>query len=266
MEMTTLRLNEEDRERTLQLFTRDAARPVQRPPRPDARPVVAVVLAAGSGTRLGAARPKQLLEAGGRTLLEHAVAAFQHSPLVDEICLVVSPAVRPAAEALARDGGYGKLRTILCGGAERADSTRAAVGVYAGKDVFMLVHDAARPVVRPGLIARVCEALAGGADGVCPVLPVADTILALDSAGRPVAQPDRSQLARVQTPQGFRSGVLEEAFRRAGQDAGFRATDDFGVVMRYLPEARLSTVEGEESCFKVTYADDLARLESMLST
>ena len=264
---TTLKLREkEDRERTADFFDCDVRRARQRPPQ-TARPyTIAALLAAGSGTRLGADRPKQLLAAGGRTLLEHAVAAFERSEWVDEICLVVSEAVRPEAEGLLRTGRYKKLARLVAGGATRADSTRAALDACAGRDAALLVHDAARPMVPEALIARVAAAVAEGAEGVCPVLPVADTLLELGSGGEPLGQPDRARLFRVQTPQGFRLAALEEAFRLAARDENFQATDDFGVMLRYRPASRLATVEGEENCFKVTYVADLARLTALLST
>lgn len=265
MDIITLRNDEEERRRDIE-FTAAAALTTQQYPPRRTRRTVAAILAGGSGSRLGADRPKQLLEAGGKSLLEHAVEAFQRSARIDEICLVAGRATLGAARALKASGRYPKIGPVVEGGAERSDSSRAALEAYAGQDLHILIHDAARPLVGAALIGRVADALEAGADGVCPVLEATDTLLETDAGGRPLLQPDRRRLRRVQTPQGFRLAAIAEAYRLAAADPAFRATDDFGVALRYLPQARLTTVEGEEHCFKVTYPDDLGRLDALVGT
>src|ERR1700761_1454504 len=197
---------------------------------------VAVVLAGGSGLRLGGAVPKQLQLLAGRTLIEHSVAAFDAAPGVDEIIVVLPAAFLPAGEELL-GGQYRKLSRIIPGGVDRPGSTRCAIELLstAGSDPNVLFHDAARPLVDQRIIAdcvaglRDCEAL-----GV--VVPTADTIAEL-ADGSMISIPPRESLGRCQTPQGFRLSVIRRAHELAEADpAGYAATDDCGIVLRFLPE------------------------------
>lgn len=225
---------------------------------------VAILLAGGVGKRFGAELPKQLLTVAGQTVLEHSIDAFQQCPEIDEIAIVVHPScLVPTQEILDRKP-RSKVKKILLGGAERYDSTLAALEAYTG-EVNLLFHDAVRPAVTPRIIADVCQALAT-AEAVNVVVPMVDTMIEISPEGRTIAVPDRSRLRRVQTPQGFRRATLAEAYRRARLDPDFRGTDDCGVVFRYLPEVTIALVKGDERNLKLTYSDDLARLEQLLST
>src|SRR6266702_2806723 len=200
---------------------------------------VAVVLAGGSGVRLGGGTPKQLQLLAGRTLLEHCVAAFDAAPGVDEV-VVVMPAnlVGQAIDLLSRGG----------------------------QDCNVLFHDAARPLVDQRIIA---DCVAGLADcqALGVVVPTADTIAQLDD-GVMTSIPPRESLGRCQTPQGFRLSVIRRAYRLAAADpdaAAFRATDDCGIVLRYLPGVRVRVVAGSERNLKITYPGDLRIAEAALS-
>ena len=138
--------------------------------------MVAVVLGGGTGQRLGAGQPKQLLTLGGRTLVEHCVAAFSAAPGVDDILVVMASGyVDQVKELLA---GYGKVSAVIPGGAERSDSVRRALDAVAAssEDCGVLLHDAARPLVDQRIIASCVAALADH-EAVGTAVPTADTIV-----------------------------------------------------------------------------------------
>lgn len=226
---------------------------------------VAVLLAGGTGTRIGSEVPKQLLEVGGATLLEHALRAFHAHPEVDVITLVMAADHLDAARAIVEQGGYAdKVAAVVAGGPTRSDSTVAALATLPAEPCLVLVHDVARPLVTARIISACFESLAS-----YPVVNVAietaDTIVVVDAQGRVRDTLDRSVLRRVQTPQGFRSEVLREAYTLAAQDPHFTATDDCGVVMRYLPDQPVVVVPGDERNLKVTTQVDLQIVAALLA-
>jgi 2-C-methyl-D-erythritol 4-phosphate cytidylyltransferase len=234
---------------------------------------VAVVLAGGSGVRLGGNTPKQLQMLAGRTLLEHCVAAFDAAPGVDEV-LVVMPAdlIETARRQLA-GAGYRKLSHVIAGGADRPGSTRRAIehlsgerGERASADCNVLFHDAARPLVDQRIIAD-CVAALAKAQALGVVVPTADTIVEV-TAGVMTSIPPRESLARCQTPQGFRLSVIRRAHELAAADtdaAAFTPTDDCGIVLRYLPDVPVVVVRGSERNLKITYPGDLRIAELLLA-
>lgn len=230
---------------------------------------VAVLLAGGTGTRIGTVvsggTPKQLLEVGGRTLLEHALRTFHAHPDVDAITLVMAAGHLDAARALVERGGYAdKVIAVVPGGQTRSDSTVAALATLPDKPCLVLVHDAARPLISARIISDCFEALASYAV-VNVAIETADTIVAVGTDGRVRDTLDRSLLRRVQTPQGFHSEVLREAYALAARDPHFTATDDCGVVMRYLPDQPVVVVPGDERNLKVTTPVDLEIVAALLA-
>ena len=251
------------------------AETVSKPPDAGSRPVAApydrqvtslrrntaVVLAGGVGTRIGHELPKQLLEIGGRTILEHALAAFHEHPGVDEVLVVMAAGHVPAAERIAR--GYPKVAGVLAGGRTRSGSTVRALEALPDDDRKVLLHDAARPLVTRRIISD-CVAALDGYAAVDVAIPTADTIIEVDEDGTVAAVPRRATLRRVQTPQGFRLPVLRKAYARAAADPLFEATDDCGVVHRYLPEVPILVVAGDERNLKVTGPVDVDVAERLL--
>jgi 2-C-methyl-D-erythritol 4-phosphate cytidylyltransferase len=226
---------------------------------------VAVVLAGGSGRRFGGSMPKHLQLLAGRTLVEHCVAAFDAAPCVDEVLVVIGPEF--VAQATADLSGYAKLTGVITGGAARTDSTRAAIVHLAAqaRERNVLFHDAARPLVDQQIIADSAAALERW-QAIGVVVPSSDTIVevAAGTLGRVLP---RDSLARCQTPQGFRLSVIRRAYELADADPAFAAlsaTDDCGVVRRYLPEVPIGSVPGHERNIKVTYPGDLEIAEILL--
>ncbi|MFC3795854.1 2-C-methyl-D-erythritol 4-phosphate cytidylyltransferase [Corynebacterium tuscaniense] len=217
------------------------------------RRVVALVAAAGRGTRLGAEIPKAYVPLRVRTLLERSVTAMETSAVVDHIGVLVSPDMEP----LARERLCGHDVQFIHGAGERVDSVWAGLQALPFDDAVVLVHDAARALTPPGMIARVARGVLAGAPAVVPVLPVADTIKLVDAAGDVLSTPDRSQLRAVQTPQGFDLATLREANEAyfAADAMDFTPTDD-ASLMEWFGVA-VSTVQGDPMAFKITTPIDL---------
>src|SRR5512146_2037741 len=226
--------------------------------------MVAVVLGGGTGQRLGAGMPKQLLTLGGQTLIERCVAAFDAAPGVDEVLVVMARGYTGQVRELV--AGFGKVTAVIEGGSTRPESTRAALAAIAeadGDDCGVLLHDAARPLVDQKIIAACVAALevhdaAGGA------VPASDTMV-LTENGVMHSVPPRERLFRCQTPQCFRLSVIARAHELAAADPDFTPTDDCGVVLRYLPGTPVHIVPGSERNMKITYPQDLAVAEALLS-
>jgi 2-C-methyl-D-erythritol 4-phosphate cytidylyltransferase len=231
--------------------------------------MVAVVLGGGTGQRIGAALPKQLLKLAGRTLLEHCVAAFEQAPGVDEILVVMASGYVEQVRAMLADGGYRKVTGVIAGGAGRPDSTRAALTAIASgasgdpAGCGVLLHDAARPLVDQRVIAD-CVAALGVHEAAGVAVPASDTIVITDN-GVMHSMPRRETLWRCQTPQCFRLPVIARAHELAAADPDFTPTDDCGVVLRYLPDVDVHVVPGSERNLKITYPQDLAVAEALLA-
>ena len=223
---------------------------------------VAVLLAGGTGTRIGAGVPKQLIPLAGRPMLEHSLATFAEHPGIDEIVVMMEPDSIDAARSLA--SAYPKVSRVLPGGATRSESTVLALDVLADPDSLVLFHDAARPLVTGRMISDCLTALETSS-AVGTVLPSADTIWTVDGDGALAGIPPRAGLRRVQTPQGFRVGTLRAAYDLALADPDFEATDDCAVVFRYTPEVPIALVAGDDSNLKVTEPIDLVIAERLLA-
>jgi 2-C-methyl-D-erythritol 4-phosphate cytidylyltransferase len=221
---------------------------------------VAVLLAGGVGTRVGAQVPKQLIEIGGRPVMEHALATFDAHPGIDEVVVMMAAGHVQAARVLARP--YAKVSQVLEGADTRNGTTLRALDAI-GDDVRVLLHDAARPLVSARIVTG-CLAALDSYDAVTTAIPSADTIVHLDDHGLMDNIPVRDRMRRVQTPQGFRASTLRTAYAFAAEDPDFAATDDCGVVLRYTPDVPIAVVEGDERNLKVTGPLDVAIAELLL--
>ncbi|HJQ44221.1 MAG TPA: 2-C-methyl-D-erythritol 4-phosphate cytidylyltransferase [Jatrophihabitantaceae bacterium] len=216
--------------------------------------VAAVLVAAGSGFRLGADVPKAFVAVAGRPLLEHAHARFAAHPRI-ATCVVVAPADRIDDAAAVAPGA-----TVVAGGATRQESVAAGLAAL-GDDVdTVLVHDVARAFVPAEVIDRVLDALADGVDAAIPVLPVTDTVKQVDDDNVVVATIDRTQLVAVQTPQAFRRAALANAHAHAADSS---ATDD--ALLVESDGGVVTVVKGDEDAFKITHARDLVLAEAVIA-
>lgn len=221
-----------------------------------------VLVAAGSGSRLGAGTPKAMVPLAGAPLLTHALRTAIDPELADHV-VVVLPASTPTpdsvTEAMRRGESAGVRVSQVHGGATRQESV--AAGLAAAADArWVLVHDAARCLTSREQFRRVRDALAGGAVAVVPGLAPVDTIKRVDARGQVIGTLPRERLRAVQTPQGFDAALLRRAHAAAdGGDAG----DDAGMMERL--GAPVTVVDGEERAFKITHPGDLLRAEALLS-
>ncbi|HWL81841.1 MAG TPA: bifunctional 2-C-methyl-D-erythritol 4-phosphate cytidylyltransferase/2-C-methyl-D-erythritol 2,4-cyclodiphosphate synthase [Roseomonas sp.] len=217
--------------------------------------VIALLMAAGTGSRFGAERPKQYLALAGRPILRHAAEAL----LADGRVTALLPVVAGPTEAQEAEAALAGLPCLpaVQGGATRQASVRAGLEALAAEPPdIVLVHDAARPFVPAGTVPALLKALEA-CPGAIPAQPVSDTLKAGED-GRVQRTVPRAGLYRAQTPQAFRFTVLLDAHRAAREEA----TDDAALLEAAgLPVALLP---GSESNLKVTYPEDLARAEASL--
>ena len=209
--------------------------------------VAAIIPAAGLGVRFGASEPKAFFKLAGLSLLTRS--ALTLSTVVDVLVVAAPEAwIEQAAIELAEVDAEVH---IVAGGETRQDSVMNAVRVLSEEVDYVLIHDAARPLVPQSLIADVVSALSEGAQAVVPALPVVDTIKRVDNSGTVIETLDRTPLRRIQTPQGFTREILLKAF----EDPTHVATDEAGLVERM--GVRVQTTDGSEAAFKITTADDV---------
>jgi 2-C-methyl-D-erythritol 4-phosphate cytidylyltransferase len=221
--------------------------------------VAAIVPAAGRGERLGPGAPKALRRLGGVPMLVHAVRNLAAARLVSLVIVAAPPDQVQEVRALLADHHTGAPLHVVAGGPTRQESVRAALAALPDDVGIVLVHDAARPLAPVELVDAVARAVRAGAAAVVPVLPVTDTVKRVQ--GDVVVETvDRSQLRAVQTPQGFRRAVLEEAHLDPG---AVDATDDAGLVER--AGHRVVVIPGAEEAFKVTRPLDLVLAEAVWS-
>jgi 2-C-methyl-D-erythritol 4-phosphate cytidylyltransferase len=258
---------------------------------PEVTPVRAacIILAAGSGSRLGAEVPKAFALLAGEPLLAHAVRKLLASQTIDQLVVVAPPDWLGQAEkvAAAMAAGQASVRmSVVVGGAERQDSVAAGLEALADDVQIVLVHDAARCLAPPSLVVRVADAVGAGHAAVVPGLPVADTIkrVAGSPGGRErVAETvDRNELRIAQTPQGFDRSTLVSAHTAAREQSAQVLTplvERFGaagaaaaLAPLYTDDAEMAElvtdvviVPGDPLAFKITSAQDLAYAEWVLS-
>jgi 2-C-methyl-D-erythritol 4-phosphate cytidylyltransferase len=207
--------------------------------------VVGIVPAGGSGERLGADRPKAFVLLGGRPLLDWSLDAL--SEACDRIVVAV-----PAAHEQPPDR--------VAGGASRSESVRNALRA-APEATVVVVHDAARPLLVPGLVRRCLDALVAGVDGAIAAAPVTDTVKEVDEDGLVTRTLDRGCLWAIQTPQVFRADVLRRALD-ASVETLAAATDDASLVEAV--DGRVVVVEAPPENIKVTSPRDLKLAEALL--
>ncbi len=248
----------------------------EQPPR-DQLPAIAVVLAGGTGSRVGLDLPKQLLKVAGKPILAHTLELFDSSDDITDVVLLMASGWLAEAEAIVANGSLGKVRRILEGGSSRSESTQIALDTVAGLgygDCKVLLHDAVRPLVDKRIVSDCVSAL-DHFDAVDVAIPSADTIVVVDGPASRTGDgaiikeiPSRARLMRGQTPQAFLLSTLQAAYALAAKDPQFTATDDCSVVLRYLPDVPIYVVDGSEQNMKITYpidvflADQLFRLAS----
>ena len=231
--------------------------------------LVAVVLAGGSGARVGGGIPKQFQCLGGHTMLSYSLQLLAQQREVEAIAIVAPEQFLPALseEYLGRKTDTDplmKVAHIVPGGSTRHQSCLNALGVLGeySHDDLILFHDADRPFLPKPALQRLVDALRT-ADAATLVMPVADSIVAVSRTNASLQYLDRNQLRRVQTPQAFRFGVLRAALKahKADPDAG-EFTDTISFALQHTPGLHVALVEGDEANFKITTPFDMVIAEA----
>ncbi|TAN41121.1 MAG: 2-C-methyl-D-erythritol 4-phosphate cytidylyltransferase [Nitrospirae bacterium] len=233
--------------------------------------VVAVVPAAGLGSRFAQGRRKTFHMLSGKPVVAHVLETFQNCGAIDEIVPVFRADELPEGEKIAKSFGITKAKTFVAGGRERQDSIYNALKTISDGNAVVAIHDGARPLITQDVIVRCISGL-NGCDGVIAAVPVKDTIKeAVGSRQSAVDSPDeqiivsktldRSVLWSVQTPQIFVCDRIKEAYNKAF-DEGFYATDDAALLERYGGKVRM--VMGDYKNIKITTAEDIPLAEALL--
>jgi 2-C-methyl-D-erythritol 4-phosphate cytidylyltransferase len=223
--------------------------------------VAAVVAAAGAGDRLRGEVPKAFVELAGRPLAAWSIAALAESTRVERLVVAAPPGYEGQLDALVTDAAPQRRVEVVPGGPSRSRSVAEAVRVLSDATVIV-VHDAARPLVRPGLVDRCIEQLERwGCDAAIAAARATDAIKEADPGGRVLATLERSRLWAVQTPQAFRAEALRDALDKADLD---RAYDDAQLVEEAGGDVRI--VEAPRENFKVTTRLDLRLAEFVLKS
>jgi len=220
----------------------------------------AIIVAAGSGVRLGSGVPKAFVKIGGRTILSYSLGAVAQVNSIGEVVITVPEGFESAARAEATAAGLDVPVKITQGGIERQDSVRIALGLTSSESDLVIVHDAARPLATPAIF-EACMAAAARAGGAIAAIPVADTLKRVTDSAI-AATVSRTGLWQAQTPQAFRREVLTAAHQRAVNE-GIAATDDADLVER--TGVRVEVVEGSTANIKITTPSDLAIVEAIVA-
>lgn len=221
---------------------------------------------------MGATVPKQFLPLAGRAVIEYSVETFNNHPAIDEVAIVVHPGWRQELQTIINHNRWDKLTKVIDGGSERYMSSLNAIMTFIDEsdDTNLLFHDAARPLVTAEIVGCVTAALVRH-EAVGVAVPSTDTVwevhpdFDVDEVGRFVARiPERRLMWRAQTPQAFRLPLIRDAYQRALQDPQFQASDDCGVVRKYMPGTKITVIEGSNRNIKITTPQDVATLEQIL--
>lgn len=218
-----------------------------------------IIAAAGAGRRMGSVN-KAFLELEGEPILARAIRPFLADPRVTSVVVALDEAAAAAPPSWL--AALDRRVSIVAGGVEREDSVRSALALIRDDIDVIVVHDAARPLVRQDLITRAIQEAAAG-HAVAAAVPLTDTIHQVDDENRIVSTPERARLWRAQTPQAFPAAMLRDAHRLAMQ-TGVRSTDDAAVVARFAGPVRL--IEGSASNLKITVPEDMTVARAILAS
>ena len=221
--------------------------------------VYAILLAAGSGRRMGSDLPKQFMSLAGRPMLFHVLTAFERANQVDRVVLVTLANSVDRCREVVRGWGIRKVAAVVTGGARRQDSVAEGLRAVPDNASVIAIHDGARPLILPEQIDAVIDLTRQKGAAVLGT-PVTDTVKEIEN-GRVLRTLDRSRLWRVQTPQAFHAPILRRAHEAAARH-GYVGTDDTSLVEHL--KASVYVVTGREDNLKITAPEDLAMAESIL--
>jgi 2-C-methyl-D-erythritol 4-phosphate cytidylyltransferase len=229
---------------------------------------VAIVLAAGSGSRMNSDVKKQYMEIGGKPLIYYSLKAFEES-IIDDIVLVVSRGdVDYVREEIVNKFSFDKVTAIVEGGLYRYHSVRLGLMAAAPDCEYAFLHDGARPFITDEIIMRALHAVKEYGAAVVG-MPVKDTIKLADEKGFALSTPDRAHTWQIQTPQVFSYKMILDLYKRLDREEGelmakgINITDD-AMVVEYFTDKKVKLVEGSYNNIKITTPDDIPAAEAIL--
>lgn len=222
--------------------------------------IVAIILAAGSGTRMKSEVNKHLLPLAGKPVIVHTLLAFERCAAIGTIVLVTNAENMAAYQALIAEHDIAKVARIMLGGDTRQVSAHNGLRAAGDCDIVLL-HDGARPLIAQREIEAVIRDAAEYGGAVVAVPAKDTTVCARD--GFIEAHLERSALWQVQTPQGFKTAIIRKAYEAAARD-GVQCTDDTGLVTRLGGAVKITP--GSYANIKITTPEDLAIAEALLHT
>lgn len=223
---------------------------------------IAIILASGSGERFGSKIPKQFIKLAGKPVIQYSLETFSNCEAIEEIIIVSRNDFIDDIWHIVKENNFNKVTKIISGGKERYESTLAALNSITETDANIIIHDAVRPFVTNEIIQQCVDSLKSF-NAVDVVVDATDTIVKTNEDFIE-SIPDRRFLKRGQTPQAFRKTTLKKAYGLFLQDGNKHATDDCGVVLKYLPEEKILTIPGNESNFKITHQQDLYLADNLI--
>ncbi len=225
---------------------------------------IAIILAGGTGKRLGADIPKQFLKVNNKMIIEYTIEAFHNNERIDEIAIVCHANYSQYFLDSIKKNNYYKIKKILNGGNSRFLSSLAVIRAYDGEEEMkMLFHDGVRPLITNDIINRNIDRL-DEYNAVGTGIETTDTIWAVEK-DTIQSIPDRRKIFRAQTPQSFIFSTIKRAYDMAMLDKTLPVTDDCGVIKHYLPEEKIGIVTGDERNIKITRKEDLLLLNDILN-
>lgn len=228
----------------------------------------AIVLSAGTGSRMGSSVPKQYLPLLDRPVIYYSLKVFEDSPYIDEILLVAgADDLSYVKEEIVDKYGFTKVTAILAGGKERYFSVANALKMLEGKDGYVMIHDGARPMLTEEIIGRLYEGVCTY-EAVCAAVPVKDTVKVVDEEGFAVRTPDRKTVYAVQTPQVFSlpliTGAYEELLQNPDTYRNVTVTDD-AMVVECVYGKKVKMLQGTYENIKITTPEDMEVAKVYLS-
>lgn len=223
---------------------------------------IAVILASGTGSRFESRIPKQFVKLAGKPVIQYTIEAFENCSAIDEIIIVSKDEYIDFIYEIATKNEFKKINKVISGGKERYDSTWAALTATPDENCNLIIHDAVRPFVSERIINNCISALLTY-NAVDVVVDAVDTIVEVEDNFISNI-PDRRKLKRGQTPQAFKKFTLSDAYKKFFNDPNKAASDDCGIVKKYLSDEKIYTVTGEESNFKLTHPQDLYLADNII--
>jgi len=228
----------------------------------DGKRTAAIVLAAGSGRRMGTSVHKQYLLIKDKPVIYYTLQAFENSDVDDIILVTGADEIDYCRETIVAKYGFRKVRAVIAGGKERYDSVYEGLKALSGCD-YVLIHDGARPLISSGLINANIHCVQEEKACITAV-PAKDTIKVADNQGYVADTPDRSMLWQIQTPQTFAYALVLEAYRKRAEAMDDTVTDDAMVVEKYACHP-IYLLKGDYRNIKITTPEDLIIAEAFLN-